>query len=51
MTIFYYLRFETPPHLEGEVPVFIFPRNRVAQIHSQALGSLSAASNDSQGYG
>jgi hypothetical protein len=39
------------PNLEGQVPVFIFPRNRVAQLYPQALGSLFVASYDSQGYG
>jgi hypothetical protein len=39
------------PNLEGHVPVFISPRNKVAQIYPQALGSLSVASYDSQGYG
>jgi hypothetical protein len=38
-------------NLEGQVPVFISPRNRVAQIYPQALGSLSVASYDSPGYG
>jgi hypothetical protein len=28
------------PNLEGQVPVFISPKNRVAQIYSRALGSL-----------
>jgi hypothetical protein len=32
------------PNLEGQVPVFISPRNRVAQLYPQALGSLSVAS-------
>jgi hypothetical protein len=32
------------PNLEGQVPVFISPRNRVAQLYSQALGSLFVAS-------
>jgi hypothetical protein len=36
------------PNLEGQVPVFISPRNRVAQ-DPWALGSLSVASYDSQG--
>jgi hypothetical protein len=27
-------------NLEGQVPVFISPRNRVAQLYPQALGSL-----------
>jgi hypothetical protein len=30
---------ETPPNMEGQVPVFISPRNRVAQLYSRALGS------------
>jgi hypothetical protein len=46
MTIFYCLRFETP--LEGQVPVFIYSRNRVAQIYPQALGSIFVASYNSQ---
>jgi hypothetical protein len=39
------------PNLEGRVPVFKSPRKRVAQIYPRALGSLSVASYDSQGYG
>jgi hypothetical protein len=39
------------PHLEGQVPVFISPRNRVAQLYPQAPGSLFVASCDTQGYG
>jgi hypothetical protein len=31
------------PNLEGQVPVFISPRNRMAQLHPQALGSLFVA--------
>jgi hypothetical protein len=38
------------PILEGQVPVFLSPRNRVAQIYPQVLGSLFVASYDSQGY-
>jgi hypothetical protein len=38
-------------NLEGQVPVFISPRNRVAQLHPQALGSIFVASLDSKGYG
>jgi endonuclease YncB( thermonuclease family) len=34
---------------EGQAPVFISPRNRVAQLYPRALGSLSVASYDSQG--
>jgi hypothetical protein len=36
------------PNLEGQVPVLIAPRNRVTQLCHQALGSLFAASYDSQ---
>jgi hypothetical protein len=39
------------PNLEGSVPVFISPRNRVAQLYPQTLSSLFVASYDSQGYG
>jgi hypothetical protein len=37
------------PNLEGQVPVFISPRNRAAQLYPQALGFLFVAS--SRGYG
>jgi hypothetical protein len=37
--------------LEGQVPVIISPRKKVAQLHPQALGSPFVASYDSQGYG
>jgi hypothetical protein len=39
------------PNLEGQVPVFISSRNRVAQLYLRALGSLFVASYDSQGSG
>jgi hypothetical protein len=39
------------PNLEGQVPVCISPRYRVARLHPQALGSLFVASYESQGYG
>jgi hypothetical protein len=39
------------PDLEGQVLVFISPRNRAARLYPQALGSLFIASYDSQGYG
>jgi hypothetical protein len=35
----------------GQVPVFISPRNRVARLYPQALGSHFVTSYDSQGYG
>jgi hypothetical protein len=41
---------ETPPTW-GQAPVFISPRNRVAQLYPRALGSLYIVSYDSQGYG
>jgi hypothetical protein len=37
-TTFYCLRCETSPNLEGQIPVFIFPRNRVTKLCPQALG-------------
>jgi hypothetical protein len=37
--------------MDGQVPVFISPRNRVAQLYSRTLGSLYVAFDDSQGYG
>jgi hypothetical protein len=39
------------PSLEGQVPVFITPRENVAQLYPQAMGSLYVASCNSQGYG
>jgi hypothetical protein len=44
-------QFRDSPNLESKVPVFLSPRSRVAQLNSQALGSLFVASYDSQGYG
>jgi hypothetical protein len=32
------------PNLEGEVLIFISPRNRVTQLHPQALGYIFVAS-------
>jgi hypothetical protein len=39
------------PNLEGQVPVFVTPRNMVALLYPQVPGSLFVASYDSQGYG
>jgi hypothetical protein len=50
ITIYYCLIWDSP-NLEGQVPIFISPRNRVAQLYLQALGSLFVAPYDSQGYG
>jgi hypothetical protein len=38
------------PNLEGQVPIFVSPRNRVAQLYPQGLGPLFVASYDSQSY-
>jgi hypothetical protein len=38
MSIFYCFYFWDSPNLEGQVPVFISPRNRVAQLYPPALG-------------
>jgi hypothetical protein len=37
------------PNLEGQIPVFISRRNRVAQLYTQAPGSLFVAPYESQG--
>jgi hypothetical protein len=50
-TIFYYPNFCDSSNLEGRVPVFISPWNRVSQLYPRALGSLIVASYDSQSYG
>jgi hypothetical protein len=44
------LQVRESPNLVGQIPVFISPRNRVAQLYPQALGSLFFVSYDSQGY-
>jgi hypothetical protein len=49
--IFYFPNSWDSPNLVCQVPVFISPRNREAQIYPRALGSLSVSSYDSQGYG
>jgi hypothetical protein len=46
--IFYCLIWDSA-NLEGQVPVFISTRNKVAQLYLRALGSLFVASCDSQG--
>jgi hypothetical protein len=43
MNIFYCVYFWDSPNLEGQVPVFISPRNRVAQLYPRALGSTFVA--------
>jgi hypothetical protein len=39
------------PNMEGQVPVFISPRNRVARLYPQILDYFFVASYYSQGYG
>jgi hypothetical protein len=39
------------PNVEGQVPVFMSTRNRMARLYPQALGSIFVASYDSQGCG
>jgi hypothetical protein len=51
MTTFYFSQIRDSTDLEGQVHVFISPRNRVAQLHPQALGFLFATSYGSQSYG
>jgi hypothetical protein len=51
VTIFYCLRFETPPTWRARSPYLLSRRNRVAQLYPQALGSIFVASYDSQDYG
>jgi hypothetical protein len=38
-------------NLQGQIAVFLSPRNRVARLYPQALGSFLVTSYDSQGYG
>jgi hypothetical protein len=38
MTIFLLSQIRDSPNLKGQVPVFISPRNMVAQLYPQALG-------------
>jgi hypothetical protein len=47
-TLMSHLRF---PNLEGQVSVFISPRNRETLLQPQALGSLYVVFYDSKGYG
>jgi hypothetical protein len=47
----YYCLIRDFSNLVGHVPIFISPRNRVAQLYPQTLGHLFIASYDSHGYG
>jgi hypothetical protein len=44
-------QFLDSPSLEGQVPIFISPRNSVTQLYPRALGSIFDASYDWQHYG
>jgi hypothetical protein len=48
LTAIFYCLIWNSPNLVSQVPIFISPRNKVAQIYPRALGSLSV-SYDSQG--
>jgi hypothetical protein len=43
-------RIRDSPNLVGHFPVFISPRDRVAQLYPEAMGSIFVVSYDSQGY-
>jgi hypothetical protein len=51
LTAIFYGLIWVSPDLDGQVPIFISPRNRVAQSYPRALGSLFISSYGSQGYG
>jgi hypothetical protein len=51
LTVIFYCLIWDSSNLEGQVPIFISPRKRVAQLYPRALGSLSVTSYESQGYG
>jgi hypothetical protein len=48
--VFYCLIWDST-NLEGQVPVFISPRNGMAQLYPRAMSSLFVASYNKQGYG
>jgi hypothetical protein len=43
--------FRDSPNLEGQVHVFISPRNRVSRLYPQAVASLCVVFYESQGCG
>jgi hypothetical protein len=51
LTAIFYCLIWTSPNMEGQVPGFISPRNRVAQLYPRTLGSFSVASYDSPPHG
>jgi hypothetical protein len=50
MTIYFTASDSRLPQPGGPGPVFISPRNRVAQLYSQALGHLFITSYNMKGY-
>jgi hypothetical protein len=51
LTTVFYCQIQDTPNLQGQAPIFISPRNRVAQLYPEPVGSLFVASNNWQGYG
>jgi hypothetical protein len=50
VTMIYCLIWDSP-NPESQIPVFIFPSNRVAQLYLRELGSFCITSYDLQSYG
>jgi hypothetical protein len=50
LVLTFYCQIPDSPNLEGQIPVFISPKNRVVQLYPQVFGCLFVASCDSQGY-
>jgi hypothetical protein len=44
------LQIRDSPNLEGQVPIFMYTKDRVTQLYPQPLGSLFVAPYNSQGY-
>jgi hypothetical protein len=51
LVIIFYCLICDSPNLEGQIPVLMTPRFRVAQLYLRALGFLFVACYESQGYG
>jgi hypothetical protein len=50
-TAIFYCPFWDSPNLEGQIPIFISPRNRVTQLYPRALGSLLSPLTTRGDYG
>jgi hypothetical protein len=48
---FFFFLIRDTPNLEGQVPVFISPGNRVAQLYPRAMGSLLSPLTTRRDYG